>query len=160
MQVGVSGHQRLQDPERWDWVQQEMRNCLISLAPSIVGVTSLAIGADTMFAQMVLDLGGSLIVIVPFSDYEKRFETESGRQDYRNLLDRAAIIEVLERQASDEEGYYTAGKRVADLSELLVVVWNGKPAAGLGGTADIVEYARLQQKQIIHLNPETRTVAY
>ena len=112
-----------------------------------------------MFAQIVLELGGSLVVIVPFSDYENKFETESAQQDYRSLLNRAAVVEVLERQATDEEGYYAAGKRVVDLSELLVLVWNGKPAAGLGGTADIAEYARLHQKQIIHLNPETRTVA-
>lgn len=158
MRIGISGHQRLRNPDGWDWVRQGLRTCLSSLPGPIVGITSLAIGADTLFAQMVLELGGSLTVIVPFSDYEEKFGTEAAREDYSELLNQAATVEVLQRKGSDDEAYYAAGKRVADLSELFVVVWDGKPAAGLGGTADIAEYARLRQKRMIHLNPETKTV--
>ena len=158
MRIGISGHQRLRDPDGWDWVRQEMKNCLTSTSGPIVGITSLAIGADALFAQMVLELGGSLTVIVPFVDYEKKFATEAARQEYGDLLSRAATVEVLQRKGPDDEAYYAAGKRVADLSELLVVVWDGKPAAGLGGTADIAEYARVSGKKVVHLNPETKTV--
>ena len=158
MRVGISGHQRLRDPGGWDWVRQEMRTCLTSLSEPLVGITSLSIGADTLFAHLVLELGGSLAVVVPFADYEARFVTEAARQDYRNLLGQAATIEVLEKKDTDDEGYYAAGKRVTDLSELLLVVWDGKPAAGLGGTADIAAYAHERNKEIVHLNPETRTV--
>jgi hypothetical protein len=31
---------------------------------------------------------------------------------------------------------------VVEASELLVAVWDGEPARGLGGTADVVAYAR------------------
>jgi hypothetical protein len=47
--------------------------------------------------------------------------------------------------------------RVVDLSELMVAVWDCKPAAGIGGTADAVKYCSQQRKRIIHLNPITRT---
>jgi len=135
-----------------------MRACLASLPPPIVGVTSLAVGADTLFAETVLELGGSLEVVVPFDSYEEKFAEEPDRREYRRLLGRAARVEVLRRDGTDEEDYYAAGKRVADLSSLLILVWDGRPAAGLGGTADIVEYARRCQKSVIHLNPDTRTV--
>lgn len=158
MRVGISGHQRLRDPGGWPWVQQEMRNYLASQLPTVVGVSSLAIGADTMFAEIVLGIGGSLEVIVPFSDYEDKFAEGHDRRVYRSLLGQAARVETLQRNGSDEEAYYAAGERVADLSDLLILVWDGKPAVGLGGTADIAKYARHSQKAIIHLNPVTRTV--
>lgn len=157
MRVGISGHQRLKDPAGWDWVRGRLRDSLASLPPHVVGVTSLAVGADTVFAWLVLELGGSLEAVVPFGDYEDRFGA-GDRETYRILLGRAARVEVLERSGSDEEAYYAAGKRVADLSALLILVWDGRPAAGLGGTADIAAYARRAQKPLIHLNPETRTV--
>lgn len=158
MRVGISGHQRLSDPAGWGWVRQRMRDCLVSLTPPVVGVTSLAVGADTMFAGLVLELGGSLEAVVPFDGYEETFAADSDREVYQSLLGRAARIEVLRRDGTDEEAYYRAGKRVADLSALLILVWGGEPAAGLGGTADIAAYARRTQKPFIHLNPVTRTV--
>lgn len=158
MLVGISGHQRLRDPGGWEWVREQMRDCLTSLPPPVVGVTSLAVGADTLFAEVVLELGGSLEAIVPFADYEDGFAEGADRQLYRSLLARAARVEVLERRGTDEEAYYAAGRRVADLSGLLILVWDGKPAAGLGGTADIAEYARRTRKPFVHLNPQTRSV--
>lgn len=158
MRIGISGHQRLRQPSAWSWVRQKMLECLASQPRPIVGVTSLAIGADTLFAEIILELGGSLEVVLPFSDYEERFEEGQDRLRYRELLGRAESVAVLEREGTDEEAYYAAGKRVADLSDLLILVWDGRPAAGLGGTGDIAAYARRKQKPLIHLNPETRTV--
>jgi hypothetical protein len=158
MRVGISGHQSLKDPAGWGWVRRQMRDCLASLPPPVVGVTSLAVGADTMFARLVLELGGSLEAVVPFAGYEETFAEGADREMYWTLLGGAARVEVLEREGTDEEAYYEAGKRVADLSALLILVWNGEPAAGLGGTGDIAAYARRTQKPFIHLNPETRTV--
>lgn len=139
-------------------MREQLHDCLSSLPAPVVGVTSLAIGADTLFARLVLELGGALEAVVPFGDYEDRFADERDRQDYRSLLGRAARVEILQRHGTDEEAYYAAGKRVADLSALLILVWDGKPAAGLGGTADIAEYVRQSRKAIIHLNPEMHTV--
>ena len=158
MRIGISGHQRLRDPDAWDWVRQELRDCIAPLPEPLVGITSLAVGADTLFAEIVLQLGGTLEVVVPFSDYEQRFTTDADKQNYRSLLATARKVEVLEGHDTDEEAYYAAGKRVADLSELLILVWDLRPAAGLGGTGDIADYVRRQQKSTIHLNPITRTV--
>lgn len=43
---------------------------------------------------------------------------------------------------STEQAHLAAGQAVVDRSERLVTVWDGKPARGIGGTADIVSYAR------------------
>lgn len=158
MRVGISGHQRLQKPDAWDWVTREMRNCLAAQPTPLIGISSLATGADTIFAELVLELNGSLEVVVPFPGYEQKFLTEDDRKKYRRLLAAASKVEVLQRQANEELAYYIAGQTVVDISELMIVVWDGKPAAGLGGTGDIAQYAQHCQKQLIHLNPITRTV--
>jgi len=158
MLVGISGHQRLPQDDDWEWVRGELVTCLRA-TPALVGVSSLAIGADTLFARVVLELGGLLSVVLPFHDYENRFNSPEERVEYRTLVRQASTIEVLHRSGADEEAYYAAGRRVADLSELLIVVWNGKPAGGLGGTADIVKYARQRGKRMVWLNPSDRTKA-
>jgi hypothetical protein len=159
MKVGITGHQRLQEPASWRWVEQEFDHLLSRLSPSLIGVTSLAIGADQLFAKAVLRQGGSLEVVIPFAGYETTFSERRERQEYRRLLRLASRIEVLEKRGSDEDAYFAAGKRMVDLSELILAVWNGKPAAGLGGTADVVRYAIQQRKRIIHFDPIKQTVS-
>ena len=154
MKIGITGHQELADPL---WVKQEILSALQAQSAPLLGVTSLAIGADQLFAQAVLDVAGELQVVVPFDGYAEVFKSD-GRQEYERLLARASITEVLPPAASQEESYFAAGKRVVDVADLIIAVWNGKPAAGLGGTADVVEYARLHGKRYIHINPITRVV--
>lgn len=158
MRVGISGHQRLRNPDDWEWVRQEMRACIALLPQPVIGVTSLAIGADSLFAEIVLALGGTLEVVVPFSGYEEKFTSDADRQRYIRFLGCAGRVEILPRHNTDEESYYAAGKRVVDLSGLVVLCWDGRLAAGLGGTADIAGYAQSQRKPTVHLNPETHVV--
>jgi len=43
--------------------------------------------------------------------------------------------------------------RVVDLADLLIAVWDGKPARGPGGTADVVAYAASAGKPYVWLDP-------
>ena len=158
MRIGITGHQRLADSARWSWVKQELDRLLSSSDPPLIGVSSLAIGADQLFAEAVLQHGGALEVVVPLAGYETAFSQGHDRQEYFRLLESASKQEVLEKHGSDEEAYLAAGQRVVDRSELLVAVWDGMPASGLGGTGDVVNYALQQEKKIIHLNPVTQEV--
>ncbi len=155
MRIGITGHQRLKDPTRWSWVKQQFDQVLDSVAVPVTGSTSLAIGADQLFADAILEHGGSLEVIVPFVNYEFTFSEGHDRQEYLRLLASASDQKVLEQYASDEEAYMAAGQCVVDRVDLLVAVWDGAPAAGMGGTGDVVNYALQQQKKLIHLNPVT-----
>lgn len=153
MRVGNSGHQRLDDPSKWQWVEAKIDSVLADFAKPLIGVTSLAIGADQAFANLVLKHGGTLEVIIPFQGYESTFNEGRDRQSFQGLLGKASHVEILKKTGSDEEAYFEAGKLVVDRTELMIAVWNGKPAAGLGGTGDVVEYARKNGKPIIWINP-------
>lgn len=156
MRVGVTGHQRLEDPTGWPWVAEAMRQELANVAPPLVGITSLAVGADQLLAELILERGGMIHAVLPFADIERSFAPEDVSA-YRQLA-RQATIEVLDTQGTDEDAYLAAGQRIVELSDLVLAVWNGKPAKGRGGTADVVAYARHRSVPLIHINPVDRTI--
>jgi len=147
MRVGVSGHQHL-PPAALAFVKQGIARTLSQTSHDLLGITSLAAGADQIFADIVLAQGGQLHVIIPCLDYENSFESSGDRQKYCALLPRAGSIEALGFPAPSEEAFLAAGRRVVDLSDFLIAVWDGHPSRGKGGTADVVEYAKSLSKQI------------
>ena len=159
MRVGVTGHQHLADPSAWPWVRAEIDKVLHKNLVDLVGVSSLAIGADQMFAQAVLAAGGQLEAVVPFEGYDLDFAPDD-RSAFKALLSRASAVEVLEPVGTKEEAYLAAGRRVIERTDALVAVWDGEPAAGLGGTADAVRIAAQSGRRIIHINPANRTVTW
>lgn len=154
--VGVTGHQRLEDPEAWQWVARVMRDELSMMAPPLTAVTSLAIGADQLLARLVVKRGGMIHVVLPFADIERTFSPEDV-QPYRELAANATV-EVLDTIGTDEDAYLVAGHRVVDLSDVVLAVWDGLPAKGKGGTADVVAYAMRNGVPLVHINPMVRTV--
>lgn len=150
MNVGITGHQDLDAPTR----ELVLQTLIDRMAPDLAlrGYTSLAVGADQLFAEAVLHLGGEIIVVVPAADYADGFDP-GARERYEGLLHRAALVIRMPRAHADEDAYWAAGQRIVDESDLLVAVWDGEPARGLGGTADVVDYARQQDKTVEVLWP-------
>ena len=156
MRVGITGHQRLDDLKAWVWVARVMRHELAKVARPLIGVTSLAVGADQLLARLVLEEGGTIHVVLPFADIERTFSPEDVPA-YRKLVG-SAMVEVLDTHGTDEDAYLAAGQRVVELSDIVLAVWNGEPAKGKGGTADVVAYAIRRGIPLIHINPISRTV--
>lgn len=152
VRVGFTGHQSLSG-HTTRFVQSGIRARLSPLGP-VVGLTSLAGGADQLFAEAVLEQGGSLIAIIPSADYEDSFESETHRQSYRQLLTQAQESVVLPFPSPGEEAYWAAGREVVRRCDRLFAVWDGQPSAGLGGTADVVRYARDRGKPVEIIWPE------
>jgi hypothetical protein len=152
--IGCTGHQTLSPPTR--------RGVTAALAAHIagvddddlVGLCSLAVGADQIFAHVLLASGGRLHAVIPCRGYAGTFADEAGRQEFERL--RAAAHEVTELPFPEpsEEAFMAAGRTVADRCDLLLAVWDGQPAAGLGGTADVVSHAIDQGKSVEIVWPE------
>lgn len=156
MNIGISGHQRLDDPAAWSWVADMIAETLDHVSGPLVAVTSLAVGADQLLAQLVIARGGRVHAVLPFRDIERSF-ADDALAAYRQLVSHAEV-EVLNQNGTDEDAYLAAGKRVADLADLLIAVWDGESAKGKGGTADIVRYAAHRNVPLVHINPVTRAV--
>jgi len=151
MKVGITGHQKRPGID-WDWVKRAIETKLASLPTKIQGFSSLAEGTDQIFADALLEAGGELWAVIPTPDYLKHFEG-APREHFLALLEKAFHITQLEPAASDEESFFAAGKYVVNFSDVVIAVWDGKPAGGLGGTADVVAYARQNGKIIHQIDP-------
>lgn len=151
--VGFTGHQDL-SPATRTLIRACVRAELDKLAP-VVGVTSLAAGSDQMFAECVVDMGGELRVIVPCDGYENSFTSTDDLAKYRRLLAAATLITVLDHPIPSETAFWDAGKKVVDQADVVFAVWDGRPAAGLGGTGDVVKYATDQRCDVVVVWPAT-----
>ncbi len=149
--IGVTGHQNL-PYDAVDFVTQGIRG-LLERHDRIDGYSSLAAGADQLFATEVLTAGGRLHVVVPSADYDTTLAGED-LVLYHRLLgvrfrnDSAAFC------GAGEDAYEAAGRWIATESELLIAVWDGQPARGRGGTADTVAYARTLDREVVVIWPD------
>ena len=139
--IGVSGHQDIPSTGIRH-IEDRIAGILRAFEGEVLGVTCLAKGADQLFGRLVLKHGGRLHVVIPSRNYETTFVTFQDRELYSRLLAAASVVDVLDFPVSSEDAFLAAGKRVVELSETLVAVWDGLPSKGKGGTADIVELAR------------------
>ncbi|MDI1461552.1 hypothetical protein QEZ54_11265 [Catellatospora sp. KI3] len=137
--VAVTGHRDL-TPEVARFVADTLRTALPPYAP-LVGLTCLADGADQLFARVVRELGGVVEAVVPAADYRDRVPA-SALAAYDELLAGAAAVHRLAAATADSEAYQAASEFMVRGADLLVAVWDGEPARGHGGTADVVAYAR------------------
>ncbi|MET9802691.1 hypothetical protein [Streptomyces sp. NPDC006368] len=111
-------------------------------AGALEALSSLAVGADQLFADIALACGAGLVAVIPSGDYEEGFADPAELARYRCLRKRATREVRMAFPHSTDEAYYAAGAYIADHCDRLLAVWDGRPARGLGGTGDIVHYAR------------------
>lgn len=149
--IGVTGHQQ-RDGLDWSWTRSAIAEVLHGAGSIERALTSLAVGTDQVFAEAAFAQSIKVQAVIPFGGYERCFDG-SGLEAYRRLLACCDDMIVLERTGSDEEAFLAAGIRVADDSDLLIAVWDGEPAAGLGGTADVVAHALGGGREVVHLDP-------
>jgi hypothetical protein len=126
MRIGITGHRDL-TASTSRAVDAVLRDLLAVHADGLIGVTCLAAGADQLFAQAVLDLDGRLeCVVLAAEDCGAEFRT------------RADAVTVLPFADATPEAYMAVSCAVLDRVDQLIAVWDGEPAHGFGGTADVV----------------------
>lgn len=140
--IGCTGHQSLTP-----LTERLVASSLVDLisgtdADEITGLSSLAEGADQIFALAILASGGHLKTIVPCEGYEKAFPSEESRAKYEKLRDLSDQVKVLPFDHPSEDAFLAAGRRIVEGCDLLVAIWNGQEAVGKGGTGDVVCYAK------------------
>lgn len=144
--VGITGHQGLPEAAI-EYIKVHVRSILAGLEAPLLGYSSLAEGADQLVAEEILKVGGQLHVVIPSRHYETTLQG-SAAQIYRRLLTAAVATTELPYPQPDEQAYDSAGKWIADHCDVMIAIWDGQPAKGLGGTADAVAHARALSKDV------------
>ncbi|MEV7563026.1 hypothetical protein [Streptomyces sp. NPDC089795] len=111
-------------------------------APELTGMSCLAPGADTVFADAVLALGGRLMAVLPSADHRARLPEGPDAVAFDRLLGAAAEVEVMPYRRAGTDAYVAANRLLLGRAELLVAVWDGGPGGRPGGTAHAVAAAR------------------
>lgn len=154
LRVGVTGHVDLdeQDPALLEAVAGHVRELArVDAARSQVWtptgltvVSALAEGADRIVARAVLAAGGRLEAVLPLpvEDYLDDFGGPPSVVEFHGLLQQAANVTVLPASESRVASYERVGRIVVQRSDVLLALWDGAPARGPGGTAEVVARAR------------------
>ncbi len=188
--VGVTGHRNLDahDARLTDQVTRELKRLARSHdAAQLIILSGLAEGADRLVVDAARDLGGNYIAVIPLPDalYVRDFAGAASRSEYARLCGAAERVIsaplMAPRRAIAEYGeprnhqYAWIGAYIAKRSQVLMALWDGAPARGTGGTAQVVEWflagktppqyrisraPKLTHRagvasQLIHINPVT-----
>ena len=125
-------------------------------ATGLAIVSSLAEGSDSIVAEAGLAAGFELEVILPFgrAEYADDFETLASRARFEHLLARASTVFELSGDADERPtAYEAAGLLMLAKIDLLIAIWDGERAAGIGGTAQIVGRAMADGIPIMRIDP-------
>ena len=150
--ISISGHRDIANPQavrsQLQRVLQDIRN-EFEHTP-LQALSPLAEGADRLFAETCLEAGLPLDVVLPLPQaiYEQDFPQTVA--EFRSLLARARHIGTLPFVGNNDAQtvthdpdarnlqYAQVGFHVASRAQILIAVWDGQPARGLGGTAQVV----------------------
>lgn len=162
IKIGVTGHRDIDDSvEIVKKIEDEIKK--IKSYYNLIEIYSpLADGADRYVAKVLLEKYDSkLIVPLPFKmeEYKKDF-SEKSTHEFNKLLETVTCmyeVDSLDKHTRSD-CYFSAGKEVVNKCDILIALWDGNEADGIskiGGTAYVVDYARKQNKPIIHINTST-----
>ncbi|MXP27665.1 hypothetical protein GRI58_02365 [Porphyrobacter algicida] len=108
--------------------------------PRIELVSPLASGSDSITARVALQVGAQLDASLPFSPstYQADFDPEENEQ-FESLVAQATRVLALPGEDYERsEAYRAVGLLNMAQCDLLLAIWDGKPAQGIGGTPEII----------------------
>ncbi|TQM10189.1 hypothetical protein [Pseudonocardia kunmingensis] len=139
--VGITGHSNLSG-DSYPTVRHALLDHLGPLRDDLIGMSCIARGPDQIFADLVLELGGTLDVVLPAADYLSGIPDPVDRERCDGYLAAARTTVTMPFETSGAPAYLAASRYLIDRCDVLMAVWDGAPPTGSGGTAEAVGYAR------------------
>jgi hypothetical protein len=150
MNVGFTGHRALADPSKVAAAIAAAMDGGVRRYGAVRGVSSLAVGADTLFVEELARRGLPYILLLPFpAEVFRQDFDEAGWRRAEPLLARAAAVEITPPAPSRTQAYRQTGLRTVERAELMLAVWDHRPPTGPAATGAIVEYARTLRKPLV-----------
>ena len=158
--VGFSGHRSVENPAG---IARSITTALELLRKEVPGewlaLSSVADGSDQMFVAQARGLGLSWHAILPLpkSEFQRDF-SEADWCAVETMLARAEHVRVIAENGTREDAYLDCGMETVNGADVLLAVWDGQPARGKGGTADVVAYAKSLGKPVLVIDAVTLEV--
>ena len=178
LSVGVTGHraevlpdrslpalrERIRDillliAEAGNALYDRERACFADERPHLRFVSPIADGADQIAAEVALELGWELQVIVPFGrqTYRRSLANHGARERFDAFLERAAcVLELPGDRRRELDAYVMTGRATVAHCDMMIAVWDGLPPRGRGGTGEVVQIAITHGTAVIHIMPDLK----
>jgi len=158
--VGFTGHRQLKDAAG---VQRVIGEVLASLRTEKqvewLALSSIAEGADMMFARTALRLGFGWEAVLPMPPVEFRHDFRPEVWvEVESLLAHAEHARVIGERSHRDDAYLDCGMETVNHCDVLLAVWDGERSRGRGGTAEIITYARDLGRPVIIIDTKTLAV--
>ncbi len=100
------------------------------------------------------------VLPLEIDDYRNDFVSAESRQEFDRLVELADPVTIVgpDEGGTRESAYERAGRLVVERCDVLVALWDGAPARGRGGTAQMVDEARRRGRDVVVI-PVVRTNA-
>ena len=145
---GITGHRKLESPEK---LEEKLRGVMTEIRQELPNdisfeiLSPLAEGADRMAAKVILAEPDTILRVpmpLEVEDYFQDFEGAKSQDEFRGYLNRAEEMIFLPHAKNRKEAYRNVGRYVVDHCDVLIALWDGKDEKGIGGTGEVVAYAR------------------
>lgn len=156
MRIAVTGHRPSKLGNEYDYngpyskfIDSQLRNLLTEYQPS-QGISGMALGVDTIFALICLEMKIPLLAALPFEGQESKWPLKSQKKYYEILNNQLTTTVMVCEPGYDPEKMQIRNAYMVDNCDLLLAVYNGTR----GGTFNCMDYARKRGKTTIIINPE------
>jgi hypothetical protein len=158
--IGFTGHRVVNDVAGVERALREVLTGLRAESPvEWLALSSIAAGSDMSFTRTALGLGMGWEAVLPLAPAE--FRRDFNERDWRDveaMLAEAEHVRVISERPQRDDAYLDCGMETVNHCDLLLAVWDGEPARGRGGTAEIVAYAREMGRPLIIIDAATFAV--
>ncbi|MFZ1414833.1 MAG: hypothetical protein WAS73_09695 [Defluviicoccus sp.] len=139
-------------------VEARKLSCYNTEPPLMRIISSLAEGADQIAAKEAVAPCSELQVVLPFAadEYERDFETEASKEEFRALIHRATTVMTLDgartSKATEDKSYRAAGVMMLRQCDVVIAVWDGKRPVSTAGTGAIADDALRLGLPVVWIN--------
>jgi hypothetical protein len=158
--VGFSGHRQVARPVKTaEAIGKAIQALKADIHGEWIALSSVAAGADQLFvdAAQAQGLAWHALLPLPRADFSSDFAPEQWQQVEARLA-RAEQQRIIDDAGTREDAYMDCGFETVNGADVMLVVWDGEPARGKGGTADVVAYANSMGKPLLIIDADTLVV--
>lgn len=153
MIVGVTGHRKLDGNnfldntnKRYQNIFSKTKEIFSELNPEQV-ITGMALGFDQLVAWVCIELEIPYICAIPHDHHENPKWPEKSKNNYRELIENAVKVEIVSPGKYAKWKMQVRNEYIVDNCDILVAYYLG----GFGGTANCINYAKSEKKEIIYV---------
>lgn len=161
MKIAITGHRPVKLGNDYALTSPLIQNIKLEIMRQIVNIqgkhlmedimliTGMALGIDTLFAKIAIELNFPFIAAIPCAGQASMWPASS-KQIYFDLVEHPLCT----KHWCSTEPYRSdlmqkRNQWMVDNCDILIAVWDGTS----GGTGNCVKYAKSVHKQIIHIDP-------